>query len=163
MSTSITLILGAVIGLFVNYLSPPFSRFIDTIFGFFFHLFNPDKFDLSGTWEQKFKEPKPGDSSDSIEWVEEIEKISIKHIGSKLSGKGKTEIRVREFKYICSISHNMVSGSYTKVSEKGNITGNGVIQLIVSPDRLSMKGQATWFDADTNKVESSECIWKKSH
>lgn len=158
METALTLMIGAVIGLFVNYLSDTFSQCMDSIFEFLFHMFNPEKFDLTGKWEYKFSEPKANNPG---EWVEESEKVILKHIGNKLTGTGRTTALVRVFNYVCSVRHNMVFGSYTKVSEKGNITGNGVIQLIVSPDRLSMKGQATWLDTDTNLVESSECIWKK--
>jgi len=86
----------------------------------------------------------------------------MRHVGSIVSGMGEVVGDGRRFNYELRVRHNMVYGTYTKIAqEKGNVTGNGLIQLLVSPDRLSMKGQATWFDRDSEKIESSDVEWTK--
>ncbi|MDT3678549.1 MAG: hypothetical protein ROZ64_06910 [Burkholderiaceae bacterium] len=144
--------LGVVASLVANYMSPPFARVSGNLLGWLFHFVNPDRFDLTGTWEYTFKEPDPIDPKSLRE---ELECLRLRHLGSSVSGEGETKSEKRRFLYDLRIKHNLVFGSYEKVGEKGNTTGNGLIQLIVSPDRLAMDGQATWFDRDTLKIESA--------
>jgi hypothetical protein len=59
--------LGIVGGLITNYISPPFKRTVDTTLGRLFHLLNPDRFDLTDTWEQTFTEPT---ATDGTTWEE---------------------------------------------------------------------------------------------
>jgi len=151
-------LLGIVGGLIANYSSSPFKRAVDSALGRLFHLLNPDRFDLTGTWEQSFTEP----ATDGNTWEEIKETVVLRHLGGTVSGRGVTQDNGRIFLYDLRVQHNLVFGSYTKSGAKGNLTGNGVIQMIVSPDRLSMKGQATWFDNDTERIESSECVWSKT-
>ena len=158
MSAILGFVVGVVASLSANYMSPPFSRFIDSVFGRLFHLLNPDRFDLTGTWSHQFKEPMPGNPT---EWRDENEKVPLKHLGATVVGIRKTTVEPREFQYKLKVQHNLIFGSYVKVGEKGNITGSGMIQLIVSPDRLKMRGQATWFDRDTEQIESSQTEWTK--
>lgn len=152
------LLLGIVGGLVANYVSPPFKRAVDSTLGRLFHLLNPDRFDLTGTWEQAFTEP----AGDGTTWEEIKETVVLRHLGGTVSGRGVTQDNGRIFLYDLRVQHNLVFGSYTKSGAKGNVTGKGVIQTIVSPDRLSMKGQATWFDNDTERIESSECLWSRT-
>lgn len=158
MQLLIGFLLGIVGGLITNYISPPFKRTVDSTLGRLFHLLNPDHFDLTGTWEQTFTEP----AADGTTWEEIKETVVLRHLGGTISGKGVTLDNGRIFLYDFRVQHNLVFGSYKKSGAKGNVTGNGVIQMIVSPDRLSMKGQTTWFDNDTERIESSECLWGKT-
>ena len=151
-------IIGLLIGLIANYVFPSFRKLMDTLIAKIFHIIEPSKFDLTGKWEQQFSEPSPENSS---QWAQTTEIIELKQLADSVSGTGTTQNDHRIFLYKCKIQHNMIFGSYTKKGEKGNICGNGMIQLIITPDRLGMKGQATWFDADTERIESSECAWKK--
>lgn len=145
-------LLGVVASLVANYMSPPFSRATGKLLSWLFHFLNPDRFDLTGTWEYTYKEPDP---SDPNSLREERECLRLRHLGSAVSGEGETKSEKRKFLYDLRVKHNLVFGSYQKVGEKGNTTGNGLIQLIVSPDRVAMNGQATWFDRDTEKIESA--------
>lgn len=131
---------------------------MDWVFGYLFHVLNPDRFDLTGTWEQTFKEPVPGDL---LTQRPETERLKLRHLGSTVTGEGVIESDKRRFRYELRVSHSLVFGSYQKLGERGNITGRGMTQVIVSPDRLTMKGQSTWFDRDTEKIESSEVTWTK--
>lgn len=158
MTLIITFIVGFILSLLANYLSPSFKRIVDNIFSWTFHLLDKDRFDLTGKWQQIFREPKSGNP---IQCVETKEIVHLKHLGNKISGSGTTQDNHRQFLYDLTVQHNLVYGFYEKIGERGNITGKGVNQMIVSPDRLQMNGQATWFDHDTNKIESSEIIWKK--
>ncbi|MFH1460495.1 MAG: hypothetical protein ABIG64_09045 [Candidatus Omnitrophota bacterium] len=150
--------LGLLLGLLTNYIFPPFRNFMDSTIATLFHLLNPNKFNLTGKWEHTFKEPSDLDPS---KWNETLEIVQLKQFADTVKGTGETQDDHRIFTYTCKIEHDMVNGSYIKKGEQGNICGTGMIQLMVTPDRLSMKGQATWFDRDTQKIESSECIWKK--
>lgn len=151
--------IGVVTGLIVNFISPPFSKFVNSAFSWLFHFLNPEKFDLTGNWVQVFEEP----TSENITVRQKItEKIKLKHIGSVITAEGVTDIDPRSFTYDCTIKHSMLFGEYVKKGEKGNISGSGMIQLIVSPDRLTMEGQTTWYDNDTKRIESSHAIWKKT-
>jgi len=151
-------LLGVAGSLIANYMSPPFSRATGKLLGWAFHFLNPDRFDLTGTWQYDYKEPDP--SNPSVH-RDETECLKIRHLGSAISGEGETKSDKRKFLYDMRVKHNLVFGSYEKVGEKGNTTGNGLIQLIVSPDRLAMNGQATWFDRDTEKIESAVVSIKK--
>lgn len=151
-------LLGIIGSLITSYISPPFKRGVDSLLGRAFHFLNPDRFDLTGTWEQAFTEP----ATDGKTWEEIKETVVLRHLAGTISGKGVTQDNGRLFLYDLKVQHNLVFGSYTKSGAKGNVTGNGVIQMIVSPDRLSMKGQATWFDNDTERIESSDCLWSKT-
>lgn len=159
MTTFLTFVLGCIASLIANYLSPPIRRASESALSFVFHLFNKDRFDLTGKWNQTFSEPEPGNVT---KWNEINEVAKLRHLGSRVTGRGETQTPHRIFRYDLIVQHNLVFGAYEKVGEKGNITGKGVIQLIVSPDRLQMEGQETWFDHDTNQIESSKCIWKKN-
>lgn len=153
-------VLGVVAGLIANYLSPPIRRMVERVLGWAFHFINPDRFDLTGTWRHTYSEPTPGTPQvrRSCE-----ETVRVRHVGSIVGGTGEVTGDGRRFNYELRVRHNMVFGTYTKVTrEKGNVTGNGLIQLLVSPDRLSMKGQATWFDRDSEKIESSYVEWTKT-
>lgn len=154
----ISFIGGVVSGLIANYLLPPFRRIVEAMFSQLFYVLNPDKYDLTGKWKQTFTEPSAHDPS---QWEEVTEIAEFRHIGNKITGTGETQDDHRQFVYDCKIQHNLVFGTYVKKAQKGNITGNGMIQLIISPDRLKMDGQATWFDHDTNQIESSKCRWEK--
>lgn len=152
------IVLGVIAGLLANYISPPFKRLTDKCFGAIFYLFNPDRFDLTGTWEQTFKELAPPE----LKQCREVkEKIRLNHIGNVITGSGETDIDTRKFRYQCQIRHNLFFGFYNKIGERGNISGSGMVQLIISPDRLSMEGQATWYDEDTKNIESSHSVWRK--
>lgn len=151
-------VVGVIGGVLTNYISPPVGRFLEGLFSRLFHLLDPSRFDLTGKWSQAFKEPEPENPS---RWRETTESIDLRHLGAFISGSGETQNDKRRFRYSMKVQHNLVFGSYVKVGAKGNIAGNGMIQLIVSPDRLSMKGQATWFDHDTERIESSETTWTK--
>lgn len=158
MELLVAFFVGIVGGVITNYISPPFKRAVDTALGLVFHMLNPDRFDLTGTWEQTFTEP----AADATTWEEIKETVVLRHLGGTISARGVTHDNGRVFLYDLRVQHNLVFGSYTKTGAKGSLAGKGVIQTIVSPDRLSMKGQATWFDHDTEKIESSECLWQKT-
>lgn len=147
-----TFLLGVIGGLIANHLSRPFSHAVTKALSWTFHVLDPHRFDLSGTWEHSFEEPDPGSSSGKHK---ETECLRLNHLGNMVSGSGETKADKRNFTYDLQVTHNLVFGSYKKVGEKGNITGSGMIQLVVSPDRLVMAGQATWFDRDTEKIEST--------
>ena len=149
---------GIIASLTASYLTPRFNRMIHAILSSVFHVLNPERFDLTGKWKQVFTEP--GDK-DPNAWCEETEVVELKHVGNYISGIGKTKILHRTFIYDLRVKHNMLFGSYIKKGEKGNLSGHGMAQMIVSADRLKMKGQATWFDHDTNQIESSACAWEK--
>jgi hypothetical protein len=100
----------------------------------------------------RYQEPDPLDPKNNRD---ETECLKLSHLGNVVSGIGETKSDKRRFKYDLRVKHNLVFGAYVKVGEKGNITGTGMIQLVVSPDRLGMKGQATWFDRDTERIESA--------
>lgn len=157
-SLLVSFVLGVIGGVLTNYISPPVGRFMEGLFSRLFYLLDPAGFDLTGKWEQTFKEPEPGSPST---WRETKESVKLRHLGAFVSGTGETQNDKRCFRYNMRVQHNLVFGAYVKVGARGNITGNGMIQLVVSPDRLSMKGQATWFDHDTERIESSEATWTK--
>ncbi|WP_243373210.1 hypothetical protein [Geotalea sp. SG265] len=158
LSLSIGFVLGIAGGFIANYLTPRLTIFVNKMLSSVFHFLNPDRYDLTGKWEQIFKEPEDGGCTN---WVIEQEITRLSHLGNIITGTGETKVTPRIFDYDLKAKHNMIFGSYKKRGEQGNITGVGMIQLIVSPDRLSMKGQATWFDHDTQRIESSESTWKK--
>jgi hypothetical protein len=87
------------------------------------------------------------------------ERINVTQLGSSISGIGEIKGDNRTFIYSLTLAHNMIYGAYTKNGLKGNLTGHGMSQLIINAERTQMKGQSTWFDADTQKIESSEVIW----
>jgi hypothetical protein len=158
MSWLLIFALGCLGTLVADYLFPSFRRFVESVLSWLFHVFNSDRFDLTGKWRQKFREPT---TEDLTKWEEIEELVEIKHFGNRVAGTGETQDNHRRFHYDCKVQQNLVFGAYVKQGARGNITGNGMIQLIVSPDRLRMQGQATWFDHDTNRIESSECTWEK--
>lgn len=158
MTNTIAFVLGFMASLLANYSFPPLRRATDALFSWLFHILNPDRFDLTGKWRQGFTEPM---TEDPTKWEQVEETVQLKHLGSRVTGIGETHDDHRKFKYDLRVQHNLIFGSYVKSGQRGNITGIGVIQMIVSPDRLQMIGQATWFDHDTNRVESSECTWSK--
>lgn len=148
----LTFFLGVVGGLLTNYLSPPFSRGVTKVLSWMFHILDPNRFDLSGTWEHTFEEPDPGNP---LNKRKETECLRLNHLGNVVSGTGETKLDKRYFTYELHVTHNLVYGSYTKKGEKGNIAGSGMVQLVVAPGRLVMTGQSTWFDRDTEKIESA--------
>lgn len=152
MELFIGFLLGVIASLVANYISPPFARAAGRLLSWLFHFVNPDRFDLTGTWQYAYEEPDPLDPKSLRE---ERECLRLRHLGSAVTGEGETKAEKRKFVYDLRVKHNLVFGSYEKVGEKGNTTGNGLIQLIVSPDRLTMHGQATWFDRDTERIESA--------
>jgi len=149
-------VLGLVASLAANRLSPSFNFFIDNILSRLFHALNPDALDLSGTWRQSCAEPTSA-TGDIREIVFEV--IYLKHLGARISAKGKMEGDGREFLYDLRLKQRLVFGAYSKSGAKGSVTGTGMVQLIVSPDCKKLSGQATWFDSDTQRIESSGVEW----
>ena len=158
-SISVGFVVGIATGFIANYITPKATTFINKIISSLFNMLNPDRYDLTGTWVQTFKEP---DDNGSSEWVDETEQVRLSHLGNIVTGSGVTKSAPRTFIYDLKAKHNMVFGSYVKKCEQGSITGVGMIQLMVSPDRLKMTGQATWFDSDTSQIESSASAWLKT-
>ncbi len=156
------LMLGFVIGfcasLLANCLSPGFSRLASRMLSRIFHALDPNRFDLTGKWRQVFSEPNEESPPNRVEVSETVQ---VSHVGNCVTAEGQAENPHRVFRYELRVKHNLVFGSYEKKGERGNITGGGMMQLIVSPDRLQMTGQATWYDRDTNRIESSESRWIK--
>ena len=107
----LTAVVAILLGLFVNYISPPFNRFVGRCFSWLFHLFDPDRFDLSGMWEQTFHEREPQNLD---EFREVKETVRLKHLGNTVSGNGKTDIDPRDISYPGRIEHNLFFGSYVK-------------------------------------------------
>ena len=147
-------LVGVIGSMIANYLSPPFARFVITLFGRVSSFINPDRFDLTGTWQITYLEPEHNNIQNI---VEEVEKAAFNHIGNRVTGESRSERYIREFDYVLTVKHNLVYGEYTKRAAKGNISGTGLVQVIVSPDRIRMDGQMTWFDQETGKIESSKC------
>jgi hypothetical protein len=152
-------IYGVLSGVFVNHIFPFIGRSIEWIISNLLYFVDKNRVNLNGTWEQVFTEPA---SKKSAKWKVAKEKVELRHFGSSLSGKGITKKDKRVFEYKCKVQHSMVFGSYKKkTAAQGNITGNGMIQLMITPDRTGMIGQATWYDKDTEKIESSKSTWTK--
>lgn len=158
MELFIGFLLGVLGGLIANYLSPPFAKAVSALLGSMANAVNPDRFDLTGLWQQVFDEPDPADPTRSRT---ETERIELKHIGSVLSGSGQTSVQPRNFNYDMRVSHSMVFGAYKKVGQQGSLTGQGMVQLIVNANRTEMNGCATWYDQDTDKIESATVKWTR--
>ncbi len=158
MDLAIGFVLGVFGGLIANYLSPPFAKKVSAMLGWFANRINPDRFDLSGPWQQGFDEPDPAAPTQRRA---ETERIDLHHIGSVLSGTGKTNVQPRTFNYDLRVSHSMVFGPYKKVGQQGSLTGQGMVQLIVNANRTEMSGYATWYDQDTDQIESATVRWTR--
>ena len=50
---------GIFLGVFVNYVSPRFNEWINVKLSRISYWLNPEKFDLTGKWEQEFDEHDP--------------------------------------------------------------------------------------------------------
>ncbi|GCB04432.1 hypothetical protein PSUB009319_20630 [Ralstonia sp. SET104] len=155
-SVLIGFLLGVLGGLIANYLSPPFAKIVSQSLGFLVNLVNPERFDLAGVWQQTFDEPDP--AKPSVRRTE-TERVQLSHIGSVLTGVGKTTVQPRDFSCDLRVSHSMVFGAYKKVGRQGSLTGQGMVQLIVNASRTEMIGCATWYDQDTDKIESASVKW----
>jgi hypothetical protein len=149
---------GVASSLVASYFFPRFRRAADTFFSSLALWLNPQRFSLTGTWEQTFDEPL---DKKGIKKVTETETIRITHGFSSITGVGRTQNRPRDFNYDLRVLHHLVDGSYSKVATQGNIAGTGTIQMTISDDRLRMIGHTTWLDRDTGKIESSQVEWKK--
>lgn len=152
------------LGLLVNFFSPTFSRWLLKKLSRLLHRVDKTRFDLSGTWQHTCDEPTPGAVTIPRTIVEVVK---LAQLGNTVTGSGVTNIDPRTFIYSLTVNNNMVFGSYVKTSQnavpgqQGSINGTGMVQLIVDPDRMSMLGQATWFDSDTQNIESAEVTWKR--
>ncbi|MDI9455945.1 MAG: hypothetical protein QM442_08885, partial [Spirochaetota bacterium] len=111
----LSFIMGVFAGLLANYLSPPFRNSFDAIFSFIFDCLDPDRYDLNGRWEHQYSEPDPKNPE---EWIETVERVTLRHVGSILTGTGKTDAIPREFTYRCRAHHSLVFGTYKKKGEK---------------------------------------------
>lgn len=157
----LNLLIGAVIALTVNFFSPAFSRWVLSVFSRVLLHLDPYRFDLSGTWQQTYQEPTPGDIG-TLRTV--VETVKLKQVGTTVAGDGETDIDRRTFRYSLRVNNNMVFGEYVKVGpseQPGSITGTGMVQAIIDPGRKEMIGRATWFDNDTKGIESSGVSWKR--
>lgn len=154
----LSIFIGFIVGLITNHLSPGFSRLVNGTLSWTAALMSPNGINTTGIWQQDFLEPDPSDPTQKRSCSE---RIDLKQIGTIISGDGIIKTDGRTFKYSLTIDHNMVFGRYKKDGRKGNIAGHGMIQLIINAERDQMKGQATWFDADTQKIEYSEVIWTR--
>lgn len=151
-------IVGVLGGLVANFLSPAFSDWVLTTFSRIMFSIDRDRFDLSGVWEHSFDEPIP-DAPEKVRAIKE--RVELRQLGVTVTGVGRTDVDPRDFVYTMRVSQSMVYGSYRKRAPKGNITGAGMVQLIVDPGTQIMMGQATWFDSDTKQIESSRVAWKR--
>lgn len=159
MTATIAFALGFLASLLANYFLPPFRSAMDGGVAWLCHLLNPGRFDLTGKWRQTFREPT---NSDPSQWEDIEETVTLRHLGNRVTGRGETQDNHRVFRYSCRVQHDLVFGTYVKKGERGNTTGSGMVQLVVTPDRLQMHGYATWFDHDTERIESSKVVWKRS-
>lgn len=150
--------LGIVSGLVANFFSPAFSMGVLRTFSRLLYWADSERFDLTGTWEHTCLEPTPG-APEVLRQVKE--RVELNQLGVTVTGTGRTDIDPREFTYSMRVSRSMVFGSYNKRGQRGNITGSGMVQLVVDAASMRMEGQATWFDTDTEKIESSKVSWRR--
>ncbi len=133
MGTLLGYIAGVLSTLLANYFSPPFRKTMDGLFAWFSYRVDPHRFDLNGKWIYKYHEPVSKDPDNRRETQEEV---ILMHRGRTVTGKGVTQDEdKRRFTYYCKVQHNLLFGSYIKEGEKGSIPGNGMVQVIISPDR----------------------------
>lgn len=153
---------GVLTGIMGNLMTPWFARKLTQGVDWVAQLIDPNRFTLTGSWTQTYTEPDPSNSSTRRTVTETI---VLTQAASHVTGKGTTATDPRTFEYTLTCKNNMVYGSYVKksqneqVSHKGSVVGTGMVQLIISPGIGRMKGQATWFDADTEEIESSVVTW----
>lgn len=151
-------LLGIFSGLVANFFSPAFSMWVLRIFSSLLYSADPGRCDLTGTWEHTYLEPTPG-APNGLRTVKE--RVELNQLGVTVTGTGITDIDRREFTYSMRVSRSMVFGSYNKRGQRGNITGSGMVQLVVDASCGQMEGQATWFDTDTQRIESSKVSWRR--
>ncbi|WP_418118297.1 hypothetical protein [Variovorax sp. 350MFTsu5.1] len=151
-------VFGIVSGLVANFFSPAFSEWVVRSMSRLLHWADKERFDLTGIWEQTCLEPTPGEPTVLREVKERVE---LRQLGVTVKGEGATTIDPRNFTYTMRVTRSMVFGSYNKRGQRGNITGSGMIQLILNGGSTQMDGYATWFDSDTDKIESSKVTWRR--
>jgi hypothetical protein len=150
------LLAGFIVGFITNYLTPIFDKTMDSFFGALLHRLDKDRINLTGTWQQTYTEPPAGGGD---VWITTTERIELKQGWKAVTGTGETTNHPRTFQYELTIKHDLVFGNYEKKGQQGNLTGTGMTQMIVSKDRKTMIGQATWLDSDTNQIESCKVSW----
>lgn len=119
----VTFFLGVVGGLLANYLSLPFSRGVTKMLSWMFHILDPNRFDLSGTWEHTFEEPDPGNP---LSKRKETECLRLNHLGNVVSGTGETKLDKRYFAYELHVTHNLVFMAPTPKKARRGISQEAV-------------------------------------
>jgi hypothetical protein len=132
---------------------------VSRLLGSVAHRLDPDRYDLTGTWQALSEEP---DSPNTSIRVPVEERIEITQVGNSIDCKSAvTGSDPREFRYRLKVSHSMVYGTYEKkVDRPGVQLGSGMIQMIIDPNRKKMAGSVTWYDSDTGQIEHSKAEWK---
>ena len=158
------IIVGFVSGFLVSLLAtaafPVFNRRVTSVFSYIANSFDPDRF--RSYWKNGSRHLLNQVKKIRVKGRVRQETVSLVHTRNHISGEGSTKRLPRTFFYDLQVRHHdMILGFYNKKAEKGNLPGMGLCQMIISRDRRSMTGQATWYDHHTDRIESSEIIWIK--
>lgn len=155
---AISFLVGVCSSTFVAYVIPSLYKPIYVVFNKLFLKYSKYAIDLTGEWQATYKEPEVDGSI-----REAIENISLIQTGAYMQGKGRSNgPHPRRFKYSGEIVQDIINGEYQRRGEqRGSLAGMGSFQLKMSTDRKSMVGHCMWLDKDTEKIESSDYIWRK--
>jgi len=152
-------ILGGILGgLIASYVFPTFREIVDSVLSFVSHGWDPNRCNLSATWEYEFSEPDPKNPGVTRK---DRDKVKINHVGNFIWATGETQKDKRTFNYRLRVVQNLIFGTYKKVAKKGVTSGTGVVQLAVNPNCDRMVGYTTWMDSDSNQIESCEVEWNR--
>ena len=111
---------------------------------------------IKGTWETKYKFLKDGEH---LVDASETGKIERKGRRAKALMRMEGDAK-REWVLEGEIRGRYWAGTVFAADRK-TLSGSGVFQLKVSENGKRMDGYMSWYDADLDKVYSTEYAWKK--
>ena len=150
-------LIGTVVTVILAILSWFGRQILVYVFNVFVHYFR-DLPDVSGTWKNSYSEP---DAAGQV--VHSSETATVQQRGGLVWGRIVPDTRPEiRFEFKGKLRRSVLVCSY-EIRGRKTVTGTGAFTLKIEENNRQMSGHCIWQDYDTDNIESSPYMWRRSN
>ena len=113
---------------------------------------------LAPTFKTSFRE-----INETNQPITTVETVNVRQFGYLVFGEIRSDACPDSvYKFKGKITRNVLTAQFRPKERRRNATGRGAFQLLLTKDDRVLVGSVSWFDSDSDKVESSNYVWTQS-